>query len=126
MNETTFENAKVGDKVWTVTDDWGEIVEIIETSEYPIIVEFEACQLSFTVKGFYYETEKRQSLFWNEIKYEIPTRPKRKSIKKIECWMNIYSDGDNTIHKTKDKANENACTYRIACIKLTGEYEVEE
>lgn len=129
MDETTFENAKVGDKVWTIDDDWGTITQIDEEKDNPIVVEFEFCQLSFTIKGFRFKNDKRQSLFWDELKYEIPIRPLRKIIKKINVWANIFPDDKILSYQTKEAADickDTIRLKRIACVKLTGEYEVEE
>ena len=124
MNETTFEKARTGDKVWTKKDGWGSIVGIDDNEELPITVCFRSRRKSFTKKGFALMSDKHQSLFWGEIK--IPTRPKRKIIKKVERWSNVYPNDFISIYKTKEMANINACSSRIACVKLPIEYEVEE
>ena len=78
---TTFQEAKVGDKVWYKRYGWGEIVDVnyLGTAEwgdkYPIRVRFPgifplyAC---FTYNGQFWDYE-TQTLFWDEV--EIPTRP---------------------------------------------------
>ena len=81
MKEISFENAIIGDRVWTIEDGWGSIVKIDDKSKYPIKVEFEPRgKLTFTKRGFYLLTDKRQSLFWDELKYEVPTKPIRRNI----------------------------------------------
>ncbi len=127
MKETTFERARTGDKVWTKKDGWGSIVRIDDNEEYPIVARFENRWKAFNLKGFALMSDKHQSLFWDELK--IPTRPKKKVIKKVERWANIYPynlDDDNIMYKTKEAANRVAGDARIACVKLTGKYEVEE
>ena len=64
---------KVGDKVWSYTAGWGKVVKINESS-YPIQVEFtDGIMEIFFTDGFKSITDKFQSLFLTEIKYEIPT-----------------------------------------------------
>ena len=72
-----FEKAKVGNKVWSFNYGWGNIIEIDPNAEYPLYVEFnfENYHDSFTYKGFRNKNDKNPSLFWNEIKFEIPEKP---------------------------------------------------
>lgn len=96
--ETTFENAKVGDKVWSYHNGWG-VIYSITSPPYPIIVDFSDAKLySFTLDGVEI-TGERQTLFWDEVKFEIPTRPKKR-VKK-EGWININK---MCIHETKEMA----------------------
>ena len=67
--------------------------------------------------------------FFNEL--EEP--PKKKVKKTIEAWANVYPKGVWTLYTTEIKANNfneaSMATFlcnRIACVKLTGEYETEE
>ena len=49
----TFENAKIGDKVWDIRLGWGEIIEIGYTILYPITVKFDSIidKYTFEVGG---------------------------------------------------------------------------
>lgn len=75
---TTFETAKVGDKVWSMAFGWGEI-ERIETSItfYPIDVYFPSVIETFpyTVDGKEYPDSTYQTLFWDEVVIEAPQKP---------------------------------------------------
>jgi hypothetical protein len=55
---------------------------------------------------------------------ELIARPKVKKI--IERWENIYCDRITSVFYSKEQADKGAGPSRIACVKLTGEYEVEE
>jgi hypothetical protein len=72
---TTFETAKVGDRVFSHTFGWGTVDEIIEDSNYPIHVLFDHNCDSFTIEGFYYKDKPIQCLFWNECTIEAPVKP---------------------------------------------------
>ncbi len=126
MNETTFEGARIGDQVWTKKDGWGSIVKIDDNEGYPITVRFGDQRDSFTKKGFAFESDSHQSLFWGEIK--IPTRPKRKIIRKVKYWGNIFDiTYAPTLYLSKEAALECGDVFNIVNgIKLTGEYEGEE
>lgn len=93
MGETTFENAKVGDKVWSVRKGWGKVVDVDTSETYSVKVEFAKIwpMLSYTIDGKYSKTDMYRELFWNEVKFEIPERPKRKVM--VTKWLNVYRDG---------------------------------
>ncbi len=131
-NETTFENAQIGDNAWD--NMYGmpcEIYKIEKNTEYPIKTKFrfegakkDICK-SFTYDGYenkYY----RRTLFWDKVSEPIaPTRPKK--IKKvINAWTNIYPDGSKSFYESIDAANIGADNSRIACVYLTGEYEIKK
>ena len=123
-NETTFENAQVGDRVWSSKWGWGEVLVITKRFTYPIEVRFsDTCSEYHTLKGVNVEGE-MQSLFWDEL--TIPTRPKRKVTKTIEAWANVYPDGKYYVYETLGWAERNKADTRIALAHLTGTYEVEE
>ena len=66
----TFDNAKVGDRVWNIRHGWGEIVKIEKYNKY-IYVKFKAgFMIDFTFEGKYVSTDVSPSLFWNE--FEAP------------------------------------------------------
>jgi hypothetical protein len=122
-----FSNAKVGDKVWDFTYGWGKIYNIDLNSDYPIKVErLNEMDESYTFDGKLGD-EEAPTLFWDEIKYEIPTKPKRMVTKTIECWVNVYSNGVGCLTESEEAADKaKRGNYRVACVKLTGTYEVEE
>jgi hypothetical protein len=100
--ETTFENARVGDRVWHMKLGWGVVDDIRAASGYPLSVKFdnkkdETFLLDGTCNGFAVEP---QSLFWDEVKFDIPTRPKRKVEK--QGWILIYKRAaDNSEYRTQ-------------------------
>lgn len=62
---TTFETAKVGDRVLCIRHGWGEIHGIDSTKPYPIAVCFADNELrTYTVDGFFSREDLNQSLFW--------------------------------------------------------------
>lgn len=73
---TTFETAKVGDKVWSIERGWGEILSLTEGVIYPLAVGFpNENPLSFTLGGKRLLTQKYQTLFWDEVKIDAPAKP---------------------------------------------------
>jgi hypothetical protein len=79
---TTFEDAKIGDKVYSPTFGWGEITYINKSEifrDYPICVQFNKKygeDYEFTLEGYYYKDVQIQSLFWDEVTIEAPSKPK--------------------------------------------------
>jgi hypothetical protein len=123
--ETTFENARVGDRVWSVEYGWGT-VESVSKGVYPVVVSFDCgIDVTYTFSGMP-RSSGLQTLFWDEVKIEAPPRPRRKVKRTIEGWANVYSNELLTFHDSKEDADNEVSYNRIACVKLTGEYTVEE
>lgn len=91
---------KGGQDVWTVTDVNGS---------YDINIRLNA----FSV-----------NIFPNSI--ELVERPKKLVKKQFQMWMNVNPGGDNDTFDSAEDADKMAATYRLACVKLTGEAEVPE
>jgi hypothetical protein len=134
MNETTFENCRVGDIVWSITQGRGKIVNIQDIcSDFPICVLFDnGNSLTYTLGGLWQSTE-LQSLFWDEVKITAPPKPKRMVKKVVEGWVNIYTKkyrngcfcGD--IYPSQESAIEGAANDSIGKpLFIYYEYEVEE
>ena len=71
-----FRNAKVRDRAYDILRGWGTIVEINEDREYPIVFIADVDSFcTFTFDGKRDVNDKNPSLFWDEIKYEIPEKP---------------------------------------------------
>ena len=127
MNETTFENANVGDLVWSFQlGKWGTILEINNLGEKAIEVNFgpsypHTC--FFTLSGSWLEGE-NQVIFWDEIPFVAPPRPPRKVIKKVKRWLYICDDYEQIFTKEPHLIREGSPHERV--VLLTGEYEVEE
>lgn len=76
---TTFETAKVGDKVWSFEFGWGVIEAIELHTIYPIKVIFEHTdnfyEDQYTHCGKALIAPPNQSLFWDEVKITAPRKP---------------------------------------------------
>lgn len=73
---TTFETAKVGDKVWCMRSGWGEIRGTDSSKAYPIAVYFTSDEFkTYTVDGQYDEEDLNQTLFWGEVVIDAPEKP---------------------------------------------------
>ena len=72
-----FKNARVGDKVWSFVDGWGEIIEYKEgnTLDYPMRVKFPEATTLFTVDGRELLSDQHPVLFWDKVEFKIPERP---------------------------------------------------
>lgn len=129
MNETTFENAKVGDRVWDLRHGWGTVNSRQDNAPCPLSVWFDAGNcLGFSFDGHSYS--QKRTLFWDEIKFEAPPRPARKIKKVVEGWVNVYADKSIGVilHRTIDHAR-GIRRDRIALgepLFIRHEYEVEE
>lgn len=130
--ETDFRNAREGDLLFLAS---GKKVCVKHIAASPpnnsafIEIDMGSYIANFNfngeLEGF---SELGQVLFWSPVHIDPPPRPKRKVKKVVEAWRNIYPDYYTT-HESKRNAdncaNRNTETI-IACVRLTGEYEVEE
>lgn len=123
-NMAYFDGIKVGDQVYDMAHGWGRVNKI---ESGLMLVDF--CTMAGwyspdgSISGGYY----RQTIFWDKPVFDPPQRPKRKVKKTIERWVNAYFNGGHYITwDTKEDADKAARSGRIACVKLIGEYEVEE
>jgi len=112
---------KVGDRA-KAFGVMGTVTRYVTHVPYPIFWSpnnDEKSSMLFMDDGRLYHWCKEPSLIFVE-------RPKRKVTKTIERWVNVYLWGTGITHDTEGKANHFAGADRIACVKLTGTYEVEE
>lgn len=98
MKTTTFENAKVGDKVWCITSGWGEVRGIDFSKAYPIGVYFTSDEFkTYTVEGRYTVDDLNQSLFWDEVVFEAPSKPLPKL--NVDDKVLVWREGDTFKYK---------------------------
>lgn len=72
---TTFENARIGDRVWCIRSGWG-VVKDICPHLYSLIIKYENGKIgTYTAEGFYSKDDVQQSLFWDVVKFEAPVKP---------------------------------------------------
>lgn len=76
---TTFETARIGDRVWSVEYGWG-VIDSISQSVYPLRVRFIGYSnadmyIYFDLKGLRPNGGKNQTLFWDEVKIDAPKKP---------------------------------------------------
>lgn len=82
-----FKNAKIGDRVWSFSNGWGTIDEITTESVYALIIKFDNKEvISYTFDGRFSTSDALPTLFWDEIKFEIPSKPKQK----VKKWFGIF------------------------------------
>lgn len=125
--ETDFSSAKVGDRVWDFIYGWGKILpenKRINRELYPIYVQFD----SGVCDAYSYDGVNglgKRTLFWDEIHFEIPPRPKRKVKKVIEGWVDVSILAE-ILHKTKEDARYHSGISTREPLYIHHEYEVEE
>lgn len=64
-----FENAKVGDRVWSLVSGWGTIISLDGLVKFPIVVRFDGGnQENFNYHGYDGYDNPQPVLYWNECK----------------------------------------------------------
>lgn len=101
-NETTFENVKVNDKVYSLGLGWGRVTDIYLCSFYGLIyfsVQFASGKVNYLPSGVVSTgcgVAVNQTLFWDEVKIVAPVKPK--VAPPVDTLMNVWSHPD---HKWK-------------------------
>jgi hypothetical protein len=83
MSTTTFEDAEVGDKIYSVAFGWGEVIRTDGFEHYPLGVRFQNVVIDthyFTLDGCYYKDNPIQSLFWDKVDIKAPKKPIRTKV----------------------------------------------
>lgn len=91
-----FDNAKVGEQVWSTVFGYGKIHEILSKDKtYPIGVDFGNTKIYFTTDGYNCTMDKYPSLFWNE--FHIPTNEEdKKPFDLVEFLKENFTKADFT------------------------------
>lgn len=123
-----FSEAQVGDDCWTIQLGDCEITDTRAGNTYPIGMHNSSGQrCTYTLRGYAHESNAHQSAFWAKPEFVMPPAPKRMMTKSITYWINLYPIGQPCIHPSRESADEaKSHIDRIACVELTGTYEVEE
>lgn len=107
-----FKDAKVGDRVWSVTCGWGTIDYGKWSATYPLHVQFDIHRAKiYTLDGYSDLSDTGPSLFWDEVKITPPPRPKRMKKVNKTGWINIFADLNGRhytgeVHNTEGAADE--------------------
>lgn len=126
-NETIFENAKVGDKVWTFSNavldgEWLEIIFIDSNSPFPIKTK----KGDFTWGGQYH-TYGPQVIFWGPPTIIPPSRQPRFIEKEIVGYVNVYSDRLHFHHdESGAKARADKSTVLAIAVPVRGTARIKE
>lgn len=108
MKITTFETAKVGDRVWSITKGWGEIIRIDGGYGYPIEVKYDSTGYdTFTFGGYSLKTHVTRSLFWDEIVIDAPVKPMPDLV--VDTKVLVWND-------PSDKHNRHFSHFGAGCI----------
>jgi hypothetical protein len=90
---TTFEEAQVGDKIWSALYGHGVIDSINIDSNYPLAIKFtkHLNLKSYTLQGRELRSAP-QTLFWQEVKFEAPSKPQA-----IKHVYSVEPDNQNRV-----------------------------
>ena len=130
VNPFDGSKAKAGDRVYSLQWGWGTVRHIFTDGLFPIGVFFDEgaddgeC---FTKDGKRFPTAQSPDLFYGPPEIIGPPKPKRTVKRTLKRWVNVYANNSgNHSFPTKEAADRYSELGRIACVELTGTYEVEE
>lgn len=122
VNAFDGHKAKVGDRVYSLQYGWGTIkaTGCCVYAACPIEVRFDA-----DGKKSIYDII--PDLYYGPPEIIGPEKPKRMVKEEVRLWLNIYPKSCCKItYSSRSRADSAAAPDRIACVELTGSYEVEE
>jgi len=100
-----FDGVKVGDKVWDFQYGWGEVISFWENNGM-MLVNFNKHEAWYNLNGVR-ESNTNRILFWNEIKFEVPQKPK---VELKEGTFSINFQSDNIINYSNNNLAKNGLT----------------
>jgi hypothetical protein len=144
MNKKSdFSGARVGDRVWSMNWGWGTIArDCTKTYSTPTNNYFKVDfgtekYLQYNIEGrkaiIGVGYEPKQTLFWDEIEFEIPDPPKREVKVRCKGYVNVWFDRGsvwpNPIPATEALAEGVEVTFELTIpeerlVELPFEYEV--
>ena len=89
---TTFETAKVGDRVWCLLHGWHPIIDTQHNVNYPILTR----KGSYTIDGRNYFNNGR-TLFWDEVVITPPPKPAPKL--EVDTKVLVWDNEDKLVRK---------------------------
>ena len=89
---TTFETAKVGDRVWCLLYGWHPIIDTQHNINYPILTR----KGSYTIDGRNYSNNGR-TLFWDEVVIIPPPKPAPKL--EVDTKVLVWDNEDKLVRK---------------------------
>ena len=107
---TTFEDAKVGDRVYHYKYGWSTITNIKKESYYPIIIDYD---FSFTYEGFADKSDKNRTLFWDEVTITPPEKPLPKL--EVDTKVLVWEHGSYKIkaHFSHFDSDNKICVFSL-------------
>jgi hypothetical protein len=123
-----FEDAQVGDGVWSVANGPGKIHSIDNQMTYPLGLCFDNGNIDRIAKcGRSRLSDQSPATFHSKIKFDVPPRPKRKVKKEVEFWCLFYHAGLYGSYDTETEAYNFADESCVGpAIRFTHTIEVDE
>lgn len=125
-----FRNAKVGDKIWSIRYGVGFITQNVYKAcvPLPLEIQFANHKKYFSFDGKEHFNDLYPSLFWDEIKYEIPRKPLKTVKKYIVIIQNNNKFGFVWKGKPENVAlfNSEEAALKSNCVDYVVEVEILE
>lgn len=138
MENNDFKDAKVGDRVWDLLKGWGEVASLsvepvtsFNEGKRRVYIDFisdEDCWYSQEGNSQEGISDKRRTLFWDEVIINPPPKPKKRVKKVVEGWINVYGKSSiSELYELKENAlNERASIHLGEPLHIKHEYWEDE
>lgn len=130
-----LDKVQPGDWVFTIHSGWEQVKEV-RILRGEVWIGCNGCVSAYTRSGKSSEADVYPSA-WPENHPEIPhwapPRPKRKVRKQVEKYVSVYANEETgeefvgvSLYDSQEEAMDHPTLTVITCVKLKGEYEIEE
>ncbi len=120
MKEMEF---KAGDKVFGI--QCGFVVLEENKNSFSNTHTLRAKSDTYTTDGRFSSTDKHRSLLTIEEAKSLGIEPPKKKVE-VKLWTNVYPNQPCIAYHIKENADKSAAYNRIACVEMTGFYEVDD
>lgn len=110
----TFENVKVGDKVWSLNKGWGVVEKIEVLNRYPLrVMHDDGSSETYTADGKLYKNDKYPLIFWDEVVFQVPEKPlpKLEVDAKVVVWNHGQKHNMHFSHFAEGGGIIRMCTF---------------
>ena len=85
-----FNDVELGARVWSVIFGWGTVTNKGDSRVYNVEVEFDNGRVVYHAADGTFDHNQLQTLFWGEIKFEIPDKPLPKL--EVDAKLIVWND----------------------------------
>lgn len=108
-----FSKAVVGETLYSLRHGEVEVAAVSETSVIATLLKARYSNVAWFFDGRRFNSDVTPDLYWSKPEIIAPPAPPVTKEEEYTFWANIYDNGNAHGYDTLEKADANACPYRI-------------